>query len=69
MKTKEQVIHFLQGMDGAYAWKGKKGGLLFNKSVILGKIQGDIYKFDLMDSSAFTVLKRLMGNSRVITRH
>lgn len=67
MKT-EELIHFLQGMDGAYAWQGKKGGLLFNKSVILGKIQGVVSKFDLMKSSTFTVLKLLLSNSRVIIR-
>ena len=69
MKKEEQVIHFLQDLDGAYAWKEKKGGLLFNKGVILAKIQGDISKFDLMKPSTFTVLKLLMGKSRVIIRH
>lgn len=53
-------------MDETYAWKGKKTGLLFNKDVILGKLQGDISEFYLVKSPTSTVLKLLEVNNRVM---
>lgn len=65
-EMREQVIHLLQGMDETRAWKGKKRGLLFNKDVLLGKLQGVISEFCLVKSSTSTVLKLLLVNSRVM---